>query len=315
MYKIGDVRLKNRVIMAPLTAVNCPSYRLLCSEYDPGLIVTQTMWAYDFVKDPKRYIRQELFETNDTRVSPLSIQVGGNKGDEIKETVQTVEQYADIIDVNFGCPLKEALGNRSGAFFTKHPEQIAKVISAAQEGTNKPVTAKVRIGWDNQTITLKKTIQTLNDCGVHAITIHGRTKSQSYDTRANWQSIKEAKQWTEIPIVGNGDILSAFDARAMIERTGCDFVMPARALKGNPFILKQCVDLLEYGTVTKDPDDAEVKSVFLKFADYYSHYEKNRSFTELQDHARWFSRRLKNKTITKKVQDATTFESLLKLFE
>ncbi|MBW2967276.1 tRNA-dihydrouridine synthase, partial [Candidatus Woesearchaeota archaeon] len=204
------------------------------------------------------------------------------------ESLQYVEEYADIIDLNFGCPDKDVLGQKMGAYFSKHPEQMEKLISAVAGGTNLPVTCKIRIGWDSQHLNQNTAAKIAEDAGAAAIAVHGRTMQQRYSGKANWESIKQVKQKVSIPVIGNGDIWAADDAKEMLDRTGCDMVMVGRGAIGNPYIFKRIDALLEKGRKLPDQTTAQKGQLLMDFIDLYDKVQKVRRYPELKQHAMWF---------------------------
>lgn len=307
--KIGTISLDHLALLAPMRAVNCPSFRALCKKHGAGLVSTQTFWSWEIEKWENRL--ESEFPGSD---SPLSAQVGGNKPDEIKRAVELLDVYADIIDFNAGCPYNEVCGNKSGAFLLLHPNQLERAVNTIISSTNKPVTAKIRTGWSPDKINVVETVKLLENIGVKAITVHGRTRQQLFKGKADWQQIKIAKDNSNIPIIGNGDVFTCFDVECMMSETGCDAVMIGRAAKGNPFIFHQINAWLD--------DRAEIKRTigqaiddFLAFTSYYHHIEEDRSFSEFRDQATWFLKGFRNiKVFVDRIWNATSIEEIETIF-
>lgn len=280
-------RLKSKAILAPMAGVNCTAFRLLCREYGAAMVSTPMIVANQVVANPEKIIARTCFLKKE---KPISVQLLGSDKKIMADATKLVEPYADVIDVNLGCPEKDALALKAGAFFVKHPEQIHKAVSPVISATNKPVTAKIRIGWDEKSIKTLEIVKILEDLGVDAIVIHARTKKQKYAGKANLSEIKKAKEKANVPIIGNGDIFKPGSAKAMIDFTGCDYVMIGRGSMGNPFLFSRINSLLEKGKNIPEPSEKEKFDSLLKFFDYYKKYENMRSFTELRQHAMWFTK-------------------------
>ena len=181
--KIGKVKLDNQLILAPMAAVNCLAFRLLCKEEGAGLVSTAMIVSNQIVANPEKIIERTCFLKQE---KPISVQLLGSDPKINKQATEIVDEYADIIDFNMGCPEKDAIKLKSGAYFIKHPENIEKSIKPIIDNTNKPVTAKIRIGWDENSVNTLQVVKILEDLGVAAITIHGRTKAQGYSGKSDW---------------------------------------------------------------------------------------------------------------------------------
>jgi tRNA-dihydrouridine synthase B len=313
MLKIGKVKLENNVLLSPMEAVNCLAFRQVCKEYNAGLVATPMILV------------NRLFEEYDIQMNvvnfkkgehPLQVQIAGADSEMIKKATLIVDEYADIIDINLGCPKNDICALKAGAFFSKHPEQLKKIIPAIMNNTNKPVTAKIRIGWDEKNLNTAQQVKILEDFGVAAITVHGRTRDQKGRGPVNLDEIRNAKLAAKnIPIIGNGDIKMPGHAKAMIERTGCDGVMIAAAAKGNPLILRRTVQLLETGKNAPEPSDEERAHSFLRFAHYYKD-QPRQSFTEFRQHALWWSDYFQShKILRTKIESAKEIPQITKVYE
>ncbi|MFO8015550.1 MAG: tRNA dihydrouridine synthase DusB [Candidatus Woesearchaeota archaeon] len=286
--------LDGRLILAPMAGVNCAAFRLLCREHGAAMVSTPMLVANQLVADPEKIISRTCFLKEE---KPISVQLLGSDRNLMAEAARIVEPHADVIDINLGCPEKDALALKAGAFFVKHPEQIEKAVSPVISATNRPVSAKIRTGWDENSVKTLEIVRTLEDMGVSAITIHGRTRKQKYAGKADWGEIRKANQEikgrTGIPVIGNGDVFKPGTAKAIMEYTGCDHVMIGRAAMGNPFIFSRANALLERGATVPEPAPQERIDCFLKFLDYYETYEDMRSFTEARQQAMWFIKGVK----------------------
>jgi tRNA-dihydrouridine synthase B len=315
MYKIGNVTLKNQLILAPMAGVNCTAFRLLCKEYGAGLVTTQ-MFHCDSIpvlfKEDKPKLDRLLGISKDER--PVSIQLVGANPDNLKESTLILNDYADIIDFNLGCPDKDILANKSGGFLSKHPEQIERLLKPLIENSKKPVTAKIRTGWNNEDITVLKQIKILEDLGVDAIAIHGRTVKQKYQGKADWDLIKQAKERSNVPIIGNGDITEPGTAKFRLEQSKVDFVMIGRAALGNPFIFQQADYLLKNNKNQPKAINRDKQRAFLRFAELYKQNKEQFKISEFRQHAMWFTKSIQGAKRTRnEIMSLEDYDKIVKL--
>jgi tRNA-dihydrouridine synthase B len=311
MFKIGNLALKNNILLAPMEGVNCQAFRKVCTEYGAGLVATPMILVNKMFDDKERQLNIVNFSKKE---HPLMVQLAGNESEMMKKAVELVDEYADVIDINLGCTESDVLGLKAGCFFIKHPEQLKKIIPVVISSTNKPVTAKIRIGWDLKSINTVQVVKALEDFGVSAVTVHGRTREQNNYQKADWSEIKKAKEAVNIPIIGNGDILLPGHAKAMIEQTRCDGVMIARAAKGNPLFFRQVAHLFEYGQNLPEPTDLDRVNSFIRFAHYYDD-QPRKSFTEFRQQAMWFTTGLaRAETMRSHILKAKDFEGIKKVY-
>ncbi len=281
--KIGKVRLESKYILAPLHGVNCPAFRLLCKRHGAGLVYTPMIHSLGLVKGDKD---AQLFEVWKEE-KPVTVQLIGNDPKIMAESVQFVEEDADIIDINFGCPDGDVCGQKMGAYLAKHPDKIPKLISAVVGATNKPVTAKIRSGWDDASVNCVKVAKMIEDAGTDAIALHARTRKQQYTGKADWGLIRQVKEQVEIPVIGNGDVWNHVDAARMVEKTGCDMVMIGRGAIGYPFVFKECVSGKNY-----HPGVDERRKVMMDFVELHGK-QKRQPFSELKQHMMWLCTKMK----------------------
>lgn len=291
MHKIGNVKLDNQLILAPMAGVNCTAFRQICKSYGAGLVSTQ-MFHSDLIctlyEEDKARFENLLGISKEER--PISIQIVGSNPESLAKATLILNDYADIIDFNMGCPDRNILANKSGGFFSKHSEFIAKVFKPIVENSKVPVTAKIRLGWNDKTITIYEQCKSLVDLGVSAIAIHARTVKQGYSGSADWSYIKKAKEKFNVPIIGNGDIFKPGNAKAMLEQTNCDFLMIGRATLGNPFIFERINYLLKTGKNKPDPNSPDRKRAFSEFSKIYSKNKEQFKISEFRQHAMWFTK-------------------------
>ncbi len=288
--KIGVVEIPNRFVLAPLAGVSCTSFRMLCKENGAGLIYTQMIDA-EFInkKNPaevKRFLNIQDCER------PVSVQLIGSKRDVLVTAVQSVEQFADIIDLNVGCIEDDYLQKGCGAALLKDLAKLEILLQAMVDATEKPVTAKIRIGWDSQHINSVTVAQLIENIGAQAVCIHGRTADQGYAGKVNWTIMKQIKEKVQIPVIANGDVSSYVSGIALLYKTGCDMVMIGREAQHCPWVF--C------------PNPVDIKKQILRFIELYEQYENRQEAVEVADHVFWMLRDFKTTENTKKVHFITT---------
>ncbi len=308
MYKIGNVKLENNLILAPLLGVNCNAFRMLCKNHGAGLVTTA------MVHPDSLFNEKDKLDVIDAE-RPVAIQLVGKDADDMAKAAQMVEDKADIIDINLGCPDLKVLANHAGAFLIKHPEQMKKMVSKVISSVNCPVTAKMRIGWDDKSINAVEVAKILEDLGVDAIAVHGRTRKQAYTGKANWKVIRQVKESVNVPVIGNGDVFQPQDYKKMMERTGVDFVMVGRGAMGNPQLFENCLrDVKGESLVRKDLK--YTYDLLLEFLDYYEKYSIRDNFSERRQHAMWLLKGIKDGAALKNnVSKTKTIEEMKSVLE
>lgn len=297
--KIGNVEIPNRFVLAPMAAVNCTAFRMLCKENDAGLVYTQRMDVNILKDKTKKQAKDFLNIQNKER--PVSVQlVGGSKKNLIKG-MKLIEDFADIIDFNAGCPDMPFMKREAGAHLLSDLEKLEKLVKAMVQNTKKPVTAKIRIGRDGQSINAVKTSQILESAGAKAICVHGRTVQQKYSGKVNWIIMKQIKDKTSIPIIANGDVKSYQEGIEMLEKTNCDLVMIGREARHRPWI---------FNPKKQELDNEGIRKEILRFISLYKKYEKRQSIQEVGEHVFWMLRDFKTKTNTKVFQKLKTISQI-----
>jgi len=253
--KIGSFETKNNILLAPMAGVTDLPYRRICAHYGAGLTCTEMISAKGlWYKDKKTASLMRIAE--DER--PTAIQIFGSDPDIMAAVIPKVMEFEpDIIDINMGCPAPKIANNGDGSALMKDPPLMGRIMRAVSDASPVPVTAKIRWGWDENSLNALECAKILEQNGAAAVTVHGRTRRQFYSGRADWDIIAQIKSALSIPVIGNGDIWSAEDVKRMTEYTGCDAVMIARGAQGNPFIFRQALELLETGSVSYYPTPAE----------------------------------------------------------
>ena len=310
MWKIGNVEIKNQIVLAPMAGISNTSYRKIIKEMGAGLIYAEMvsdkaiMYGNDKTMD--------LLKMDDSE-RPIAQQIFGTDIESFVIAAKKIESemHPDIIDINMGCPVpKIAIKSQAGSALLKNPEKIYEIVKSVVEAVSVPVTVKIRSGWDANSINAVEVAKQIERAGASAITIHGRTRAQGYSGTADWNIIKQVKEAVSIPVIGNGDVTSCYLAKKMLEETGVDAVMIGRGVLGNPWLIKECVDYLENGTEPKEI------SVFDKIAMLKRHFDllvqdKNEKLAvlEIRTHALWYikglpgSAAIKNKICQTKDKD------------
>lgn len=251
MFKIGNIEIKNQVVLAPMAGISNTSYRKIIKSMGAGLIYAEMVSDKAVTYGSKKTL--DLLKMSDEE-RPIAQQIFGSSVETFVTSAKYIEKtmHPDIIDINMGCPVpKVAIRAQAGSSLLKNPDKIYEIVSAVVSSVSAPVTVKIRSGWDESSINAVEVAKKIESAGASAIAIHARTRSQGYGGHADWSIIKKVKDAVSIPVIGNGDIKSCYDAKRMIEETGCDAVMIGRACIGNPWIIKECVDYLESGIEPK----------------------------------------------------------------
>lgn len=264
MWKIGNVKINNRVVFAPMAGISNESFRSIIKEMGAGLIYTEMVSTMGIVYNSKNTM--DLLKINDNE-RPISIQIFGSDIDSFVKAARFVEENykPDIIDINMGCPVpKVAIKSQAGSGLLKNPEKIYEIVSSVVQNVHIPVTVKIRAGWDNETINCIEVAKIIEKAGASAIAIHPRTRVQGYSGKANWKLIKQIKESVSIPVIGNGDITTIYEAKKMLDETGCDAIMIGRATLGNPWFIKECVEYIENNIVIEKPTYTQRINMLIK---------------------------------------------------
>lgn len=268
MWKIGNVEIENQVVLAPMAGISNNAYRTIVKEMGCGLIVAE------MVSDKAIYYGNEktidmLYMTDMER--PISQQIFGSDVDSFVVAAKYIYENMkpDIIDINMGCPVpKVAVRAQAGSALLKDPEKVYEIVSAVVRSVPIPVTVKIRSGWDQNSINAVEIAKTIEKAGASAITVHPRTRSQGYSGLSDWNIIKQVKESVNIPVIGNGDIKTCYDAKRMLEETKCDAIMIGRGVIGNPWLIKECIEYIENGKEPVPVSNEEKLKMILKHLDY-----------------------------------------------
>lgn len=264
ILQIGNVILDNNVILAPMAGVTDLPFRVLCREQGAGLVCMEMVSAKAIYYNNKN--TEQLLEICSGEM-PVSLQLFGSDPDILSEMAKRIEDRPfAILDLNMGCPVPKVAGNGEGSALLKNPVLVREILSKLVKAIRKPVTVKIRKGFDEEHVNAVEIARIAEDCGVAAVTVHGRTRQQYYSGKADWNIIAAVKNAVKIPVIGNGDVVDAGAAEAMLRHTGCDGVMIGRAAQGNPWIFRETVQYLETGILPPRPHPREVKELVRRHA-------------------------------------------------
>lgn len=290
--KIGNVELENNLILAPMAGVTDLPFRKVCKEFNPGLVYTEMVSSKAiFHNDSKT----KLLLNVEGEKRPISMQIFGSDEETMGFAAKYISEIADIVDINMGCPAPKVVKNGDGSKLLLDIKKAEKVIKAVVENSTKPVTLKIRTGWDLNNIVAVEFAQMAEKAGVSAIIIHGRTKSEMYSGKANLEIIKKVKESVSIPVIGNGDIVDEESALNMFEKTGVDGIMIGRGVLGNPWIFERIKYFLETGNKLSDISNQEKLRIILKHIDLELE-EKNEitAIREMRKHIAWYTKNMPN---------------------
>ena len=315
MVKIGNIEINGKVVLAPMAGICNSAFRKIIKEEGAALIYAEMVSDKAiFYKNNKT--REMLFMEEVER--PIAQQIFGSDVDTFVEAAKFIEKEMkpDIIDINMGCPVpKVAVKSQAGSALLKNPKKIHEIVKAVVNAVNCPVTVKIRSGWDNNSINCVEVSKICEEAGASAICLHPRTRSQGYTGHADWSLIKKVKESVNIPVIGNGDIKSVYDAKKMLDETGCDLVMIGRGVLGNPWLVSDINAYLEKGVLPKEKTCEEKVNMCLKHIDYLSKIKPEKLVClEIRSHVAWYLKGLKNSNVIKeKVCKATKVCDIIKI--
>ena len=285
---IGNVTLDNNVILAPMAGVTDLPFRLLCRQQGVGLVCMEMVSARAIYYHNKN--TEELLSIHPGEM-PASLQLFGSDPKILAQMAAEVEERPfAILDFNMGCPVPKVVNNGEGSALMKQPKLVEQLLPGMVEAVKKPVTVKIRKGFDDDHINAVEIAKIAESCGVAAIAVHGRTRAQYYSGKADWDIIRQVKEAVSIPVIGNGDVDSPMRAKELIDQTGCDGVMIGRAAQGNPWIFRDTVHYLETGELLPPPSQEEKKAVILRHASLLQeHKGEYTAVREMRKHLAWYT--------------------------
>lgn len=312
--KIGNVELENNVFLAPMAGITDRPFRMVCKEFNPGLVYTEMVSSKGlYYKDSKTDL---LLNMKDEK-RPIAVQIFGNDIEAMKYATQYVSEFADIVDINMGCPAPKVVKNGDGSRLLLNLDLAEKIVSEVVKSSKVPVTVKIRKGWDANNIVAVEAAKRIERAGASAITIHGRTRDEFYSGTADWDIIKQVKQSVNIPVIGNGDIKSKEDAIQMFKQTGVDGIMIGRAALGNPWIFREIISGLSGELEIKTVSNEEKLKIILKHIDLEVQ-EKGEvtAVKEMRKHISWYIKNCKEaskfRDVVNKIDNRQELENSLK---
>ena len=289
--KIGNVELDNNLILAPMAGVTNLPFRIICEKFEPGMVCTEMASSKAiFYNDQKT---RRLLNTEGEK-RPISFQIFGSDEETMGYTAKYMSKIADIIDINMGCPAPKVVKNGDGSKLLLDLEKAKRIMKVVVENSSVPVTVKIRKGWDKENIVAVQVAKIAEEVGISAITIHGRTRSEFYTGKADWDIIKEVKNSVKIPVIGNGDIVDEETAYQMFEKTGVDGIMIGRGSFGNPWIFRNIKHFLITGEKLPSPTNSERLNIIKEHIELAVEEKGEMAIKELRKHIAWYTKNLKN---------------------
>lgn len=314
-WKIGNVQMENPFVLAPMAGVTDLPFRKLCKEQGAGLICMEMVSAKAISFHNKN--TEALMEI-DPCEHPVSMQLFGSEPELMARVAAEIEERPfDILDINMGCPVPKVVNNGEGSALLKDPVLIRKIVTAVSHAVKKPVTVKVRIGFEGYPVDVAEIAKIVEDSGAAAIAVHGRTRQQYYSGKADWDAIRRVKEAVSIPVIGNGDVDTPLKAEKMMKETGCDAVMIGRAVRGNPWIFREMQHYFTTGELMERPSAGEIREMILRHA--RAQIELKGEFTgirEMRKHVAWYTAGMRHSAgLRRESNTIGSYEELERLLE
>ena len=289
--KIENVETDNNIFLAPMAGITDLPFRLICKEKGAGLVYTEMVSAKALLYGDEK---TKLLLKTCKEERPLAVQIFGSDVESIAYASKYVSEFADIVDINMGCPAPKVVKNGDGSKLLLDLEKAKRIMKVVVENSSVPVTVKIRKGWDKENIVAVQVAKIAEEVGISAITIHGRTRSEFYTGKADWDIIKEVKDSVKIPVIGNGDIVDEETAYQMFEKTGVDGIMIGRGSFGNPWIFRNIKHFLITGEKLPSPTNSERLNIIKEHIDLAVEEKGEIAIKELRKHIAWYTKNLKN---------------------
>lgn len=299
--KIGNIVLDNNVILAPMAGITDLPYRLLCKEQGCSLVYTEMVSAKAIYYNNKN---TKLLLQIDEKERPVAVQLFGSDPDLLADMAKRIIEenpYIDIIDINMGCPVPKIVNNNEGSALMKNPKLVGQIVNKVSNAIDKPLTIKIRKGFNDNEINAVEIAKIAEQNGVSAIAVHGRTREQYYSGKADWNIIREVKEAVTIPVLGNGDVFTPYDAKGLIDQTGCDGILIGRGAQGNPWIFSRVIHYLETGELLKEPDIDEIVETINRHLEMLTEYKGSyTAIREMRKHISWYIKGIHGSAILRK---------------
>lgn len=309
--KIGNIEIENPVFLAPMAGISDLPYRVLAKEQGCGLVYTEMISAKGLYYENKKTNRLLDIAKNE---KAIALQIFGSEAEIMAKIAEQLNPLPfQILDINMGCPAPKIVKNGDGSALMKQPKRAGEIISAVVRASEKPVTIKIRKGWDQSTINAVEIAVIAQEMGAKAIAIHGRTREEYYSGQADWDIIKQVKKETTIPVIGNGDVFSPEDAKNMMEYTGCDAIMIGRAAQGNPWIFKRTTHYLKTKELLPFPSTQEIIDMILRHTEMLVQYKGEKlAIKEMRKHIAWYTKGLDKATSLRRESNKLRTQSQVK---